>query len=269
MVERGLIVFNMYHNLVINADKHKFLFEELVKRDFKKKYKRTVLGFIWSMLSPLIMLGVLSFVFSHFFGKTIEYYGLYILAGQVVFSYFAEATNSGMNALYTNSNIFSKINLPKYLFVLSRSLTAGINFLFTLMIFFVFVFSYGIDLHISMLLIIYPIICLSIFNFGIGLFLSVIYVFFRDMQYLYSLLLQLFMYGSAIFYSIDILPSTMRYIFFFNPIYVYISYIRESVIYNSIPNLTLTILCLFYAGIALILGVFLYRKYNYKFIYYI
>lgn len=249
--------------------KNEFLFEELVKRDFKKKYKRTILGFVWSMLSPLIMLGVMSFVFSQFFGRMIEYYVLYILAGQIVFAYFSEATNTGMTALYTNASIFSKINLPKYLFVLSRSVSAGINFLLTIIIFFVFVFGYGIAPHFNMLLIIYPMICLMIFNFGVGLFLSALYVFFKDMQYLYSLLLQLLMYGSAIFYSIDILPSSVQFVFYLNPIYIYTTYIREAVIYNSTPGLFLNILIIAYAIGAFIIGWSIYKKYNYKFVYYI
>lgn len=248
---------------------NEFLFEELVKRDFKKKYKRTVLGVVWSMLSPLIMLGVMSFVFSQFFGRMIEYYVLYILAGQVVFSYFSEATNTGMTALYANANIFSKINLPKYLFVLSRSVSSGINFLLTIIIFFIFVFCYGIIPHFNMLLIIYPMICLMVFNFGVGLFLSALYIFFKDMQYLYSLLVQLLMYGSAIFYSIDIVPSSVRFIFYLNPIYIYTTYIREVVIYNSTPELFLNILSFIYAAIAFIIGWSIYKKYNYKFVYYI
>lgn len=259
----------MFKDKFLNIKKHKFLFEELVKRDFKKKYKRTILGFLWSMLSPLFMLGVMSFVFSQFFGRTIEYYVLYILAGQIVFAYFSESTNSGMIALLANASIFSKINVPKYLFVLSKNISALINFLLTIFIFFVFVFSYGIEINIKMLLIIYPIILLIIFNYGVGLFLSAIYIFFKDMQYLYSLILQVIMYGSAIFYNINILSENLQIIFYLNPVYVYILFIREVVIYSNIPDLFIWILALIYAVISLFLGMIIYRKYNYKFIYYI
>lgn len=256
-------------NFVIGMKKNQFLFEELVKRDFKKKYKRTILGFLWSMVSPLCMLGVLVFVFSHFFGRQIQYYPLYILSGQIVFSYFSEATNTGMVALFNNASIFSKINVPKYLFVLSRNISACINFLLTVGIFFVFVFSYGIELNWKMLLIVYPIICLIIFNYGVGLLLSALYIFFKDLQYLYSLFLQLMMYGSAIFYGIDILPSSMQFIFYLNPLYVYITCIRSVVIYNTLPEFTITLLCIGYAVLAILLGYYVYKKYNYKFIYYI
>lgn len=256
-------------NVIKETKKSQFLFEELVKRDFKKKYKRTILGFLWSMLSPLCMLGVLVFVFSHFFGRQIQYYPLYILSGQIVFSYFSEATNTGMVALFNNASIFSKINVPKYLFVLSRNISACINFGLTGSIFFIFVFSYGIALNWKMILIIYPIICLIIFNYGISLLLSALYIFFKDLQYLYSLFLQLMMYGSAIFYGIDILPSSMQFIFYLNPLYIYITYIRSVVIYGTLPETTITLLCILYATLAILLGGYVYKKNNYKFIYYI
>ena len=259
----------MYKNLIVEFEKHKFLFEELVKRDFKKKYKRTMLGFLWSMLAPLSMLGVISFVFSQFFGHNIENYVLYILAGQIVFAYFSESTNAGMTSLLNNANVFSKINVPKYLFVLSRNISALINFSLTLVIFFVFVFAYGVDLQLKMFLIIYPITCLIVFNFGVGLILSALYVFFRDLQYLYSLLLQILMYGSAIFYSIDILKGPVKTVFYFNPLYIYITYIRDIVIYNIIPPNMIMILCGVYAIMALLLGILVYKRYNHKFIYYI
>lgn len=259
----------MFSGILLEAKKNKFLLEELVKRDFKKKYKRTVLGFLWSMISPLMMLSVMSFVFSQFFGRSIEYYVVYILAGQIVFAYFSESTNTGMVALLGNASIFSKIKVPKYLFVLSRNISASINFGLTVLIFFAFVFAYGINPGFTMLFVFYPILCLILFNYGIGLILSALYIFFRDMQYLYSLLLQVMMYGSAIFYSTDILSKDLQTVFYFNPLYVYITFIRESVIYGKTPDLILWGLCLLYAVIALLVGLYFYKRYNYKFIYYI
>lgn len=259
----------MLENLKFMIEKNSFLFEELVKRDFKKKYKRTVLGIFWSLLSPLMMLGVISFVFSQFFGRTIEYFVLYVLAGQIVFAYFSESTNTGMVSLLNNANIFSKINVPKFLFVLSRNVSALINFILTVVIFFCFVFAYGIEPNLLMLLIFYPIICLIIFNYGIGLVLSAFYIFFRDMQYLYSLLLQIVMYGSAIFYSIDMLSKSYQVVFYFNPLYLYITFIRDVVIYNRIPELWFVVLCGLYAVTAMVFGLLIYKKYNYKFVYYI
>ena len=124
--------------------KYKFLFEELVKRDYKKRYKRTILGMAWSALSPLLMLTILSIIFDNFFGRSIEYYIVYLFSGQVIFNYFTEATNEGMLALVSNSSIFTKINVPKYLFLFSKNVSALINFGIILLIYFCFVAFEGI-----------------------------------------------------------------------------------------------------------------------------
>ena len=183
--------------------KHQFLFEELVKRDFKQKYKRTVLGMGWSLLSPLLQLIVMSVVFKQFFGRSMDHYTIYMFCGNLVFSYFKESTNGGMNALMANRGIFSKINVPKYMFLLSKNVSSLINFGLTLCIFFLFALIDGIDFGMHFIALIYPVICLIIFNIGIGLILSAMFVFFRDISYLYDIFTLLLMYMSAIFYTVD------------------------------------------------------------------
>ena len=248
---------------------YKFLFEELVKRDFKQKYKRTVLGMFWSILSPLLMLCVMATIFGNFFGRSTNYYVIYLFSGLVVFNYFTEATNSGMNSLMNNARIFSKINVPKHIFLLSRNVSSLINFGIVLVIYFMFVLYYGLPVTWKYVLLLYPIINLIIINIGVGLILSALYVFFRDIQYLYSLFTRVIMYGSAIFYNIDGLPVHLQKIFYFNPIYLCITYFRSIVIYNDVPALWIHLIMLGYACILLGLGFYVYRKFNYKFIYYI
>ena len=115
---------------------HQFMFEELVKRDFKQKYKRTVLGMAWSVLSPLLTLLVMRVVFTRFFGRDTPHYTTYLFAGNLMFSYFRESTNGGMQSLMSNASIFTKINVPKYMFLLSKNVSAVINFGLTLIVFF-------------------------------------------------------------------------------------------------------------------------------------
>lgn len=118
--------------------RHQFLFEELVKRDFKKKYKRTVLGMAWSILSPLLTLLVMKMVFSNFFGRNTEHYTTYLFCGNLIFSYFSESTSQGMSSLVSNSGIFTKVNVPKYLFLMSKNVQTLINFGLTMCVFVVF-----------------------------------------------------------------------------------------------------------------------------------
>lgn len=246
-----------------------FLFSELVKRDFKKKYKRTILGMFWSILSPLMMLSVLAIIFGNFFGSKIEHYIIYLFSGQVIFNYFVEATNEGMLALVSNASIFTKINVPKYLFLFSKNISALINFAIILLIYFGFVLLESISFSWHFLLLLYPIICLIFINLGIGLILSALFIFFKDIQYLYRLFTQVVMYGSAIFYSIDILPQNLQTLFYCNPIFVCITYFRSIVLNNTVPNLHLHLLLAGYALVLFSFGCWVYKKYNYKFLYYV
>lgn len=249
--------------------KHQFLFEELVKRDFKTKYKRTVLGVIWSVLSPLLTLLIMRLVFTHFFGGGIEHYTTYLFCGNLVFSYFNEASSQGMSSLLGNAGIFSKVNVPKYLFLFSKNVQTLINFGLTLCVFFVFCILDQITFTWKIILLLYPIACLLLFNIGVGLILSALYVFFRDVEYLWSVFLQLLMYMSAVFYSIDTYSQTVQYLFLLNPVYLFIRYFRKIVIEATIPSPWFHLLML--ADVALVLGVgcLMYKKYNTKFLYYI
>ena len=256
-------------NFKLKINRYKFLFEELVKRDYKKRYKRTILGMIWSILSPLLMLTVIAVIFGNFFGRTIEHYVIYLFSGQVIYSYFLEATNEGMLALVSNSSIFSKINVPKYLFLFSKNVSALINFGIILVIYFCFIAADGVGFTWNFLLLVYPIICLVFINLGIGLILSALYIFFKDIQYLYSLFTRVIMYGSAIFYSIDILPQHLQTLFYCNPIFVCITYFRSIVLHNTVPDLWLHLLLAGYALVLFGIGCCVYKKYNYKFLYYV
>lgn len=255
--------------MIRKLKKHQFLFEELVKRDFTKKYKRTVLGMAWSVLSPLMNLLIMWLVFSNFFGNNVDHYAIYLFAGQLVFSYFTDATNLGMNSLVGNAPIFSKVNVPKYLFLLSQNVSSLINFGLTLLIFFAFVAFDGIAFTWKFLLLIYPTVCLIVFNLGVGLILSALMVFFRDMQYLWGILTQLIMWLSAIFYTIDGYPYQTQCLFLANPIYLYIRYFRKIVIDGVIPTLQFHALGAFYALTVFGIGCYMYKRYNHEFLYYV
>ena len=117
---------------------NRLLFEELVKRDFKKKYKRTVLGMGWSLLMPLLTLLVMKIVFEQFFGRTINHFTTYLFCGLLTFNWFSESTNGGMRCLFANAGIFTKVNVPKYLFLFSINIQVLLNFALTLLVFFIF-----------------------------------------------------------------------------------------------------------------------------------
>ena len=236
------------NGIIQRFSQNQFLFEELVKRDFKQKYKRTILGMAWSVLSPLLNLLVMRIIFTHFFGEEIEHYTTYLFAGNLIFSFFRESTTGGMNSLMSNAHIFTKINVPKYMFLLTKNVSSIINFGLTLL---------------------YPICCLTIFNIGVGLILSALFVFFRDISYLYDVFTMLLMYMSAIFYTVDGYPAAIQRLFLCNPVYCVIKYVRLVVLEAKIPSAAFHLLLLFYAALAMLVGGLIYKKKNHEFLYYV
>lgn len=249
--------------------KYQFLFEELVKRDFKKKYKRTILGMAWSILAPLMQLLVMRLVFTQFFGRTTPHYTTYLFCGTLIFSYFSESSNQGMSSLVGNAAIFTKVNVPKYLFLLSKNVQTLINFGLTLIVFCVFCILDHIIFTWKFILLLYPICCLVLFNIGVGLILSALFVFFKDIQYLWTVFTQLLMYMSAIFYTIDSYSSTIQHLFLLNPMYLFIRYFRKIVIEAAVPTAWFHLLMLTDVVIVLGLGCWMYKKHNTRFLYYL
>ncbi len=249
--------------------KQGFLFSELVKRDFKKKYKRTVLGMAWSILSPLLTLLVMRVVFTQFFGRNMDHYTTYLFCGTLVFTQFNDSTSQGMATLMGNSGIFTKVNVPKYLFLLAKNVQTLINFGLTLCVFFVFCAIDGITFTWKVVFLIYPIICLVLFCIGMGLILSALFVFFRDTQYLWAVFTQLLMYLSAVFYTIDGYSYKVQCAFLLNPVYLFIRYFRKIVIDAAIPTVWFHLLMAADVVIAVGVGCWMYKKYNTKFLYYV
>lgn len=259
----------MIKNLFLRIKKNQFLFEELVKRDFKQKYKRTVLGMLWSLLLPLMQLFVMTIVFTRFFGNSIEHYSIYLFCGNLVFNYFKESTNSGMNAIISNTDVLTKVNVPKYLFLLSKNVSSLINFGLSIIVFLLYVLKEGLPITWNFLCLLYPTFWLLIFNIGVGLVLSALFVFFRDISYLYDIFTLMLMYCSAIFYSVQRFGGSVERYFLMNPLYCYIKYFRVVVLDGNIPSLQFHLLCAGYAIVAMIVGSFFYKKFNHKFLYYI
>ncbi len=248
---------------------YQFLFSELVKRDFKKKYKRTILGMAWSVLSPILTLIVMALVFTRVYGRNTPHYIIYLFCGNLVFSYFNDAVTQGMTSLMGNASIFTKVNVPKYLFLLSKNVQTLINFGLTLIVFFLFCIFDRITFTWRFIYLLYPICMLVFFNIGCGLILSALYVFFRDIQYLWSIFSLLLMYLSAIFYTLDRYPPVAQNLFYLNPVYVFIRYFRVVVIESAVPTVQLHLLILANVLIALGYGSYMYKKYNTRFLYYV
>ena len=248
---------------------HRFLLEELVKRDFDRKYKGSLLGTAWSVLNPLLTLLIMRLVFGHFFGGGIPHYTTYLFCGTVVFGFFSESTSEGLMALTGNAHIFTKVNVPKYLFLLAKNAQTLINFALTLCVFFLFCALDGVTFSWRFLALLYPITMLLLFNLGMGFILSALYVFYRDIQYFWGILTQFIMYLSAVFYSVDSFSPQIQNAFLLNPLYLFIRYFRKIVLDGVFPSVGFHALMAFDALAALFIGIWMYRKYDTEFLYYV
>lgn len=236
-----------------------FLLGALIRRDFIKKYKRTTLGILWSALSPLLLLITMDIIFGTFFGRKMPHYTIYLFSGLLLFNYFSSSTRGAMIALYSNAPIYSKVQVPKHYFVLSLSVARFIDFLVALAVYFIFVAVDGIAFSVRFVYLLYPIICLYFINLGIGMFLSTLYIFFRDINYLWPIICRIIMYASAIFYDVSILPGIVRRALSCNPLYMCIDYFRQLVIHSTVPSLEYHIVLGLMAVFCLVFGFVTYR----------
>ncbi|MGN0611666.1 MAG: ABC transporter permease [Ruminiclostridium sp.] len=268
--EKASVSINTSANLTF-ADKvkqNRFLFEELTKRDFKKKYKRAALGILWSVISPFLTFLIQFFVFGYIFKRLDSGFVVYVLSGTLMFTFFNNATTAGMFSMYSNGAILSKVKVPKSLFVLSSNSAAIFNFMLTLVVYFGFMIACGVSFGPHLLLMIFPIFCMIIFNIGVSYILSALFVFFKDIQYLYQIFTTLLSYISAIFYEIKAFPENLHILFYMNPIYQYISYMRELVMQSSVPSFAHHIVCLAFSFGMLGIGLLVHKKTEQKFVYY-
>ena len=249
----------LYHNFI----------NELIKRDIKKKYRRSILGIIWSMLNPLFMMIITAMVFSHLFRFDIKNFALYLLTGQLIFTFYAEATNFAMSSILENGSLIKKVYIPKYLFPLSRVLSSGVNLCFTIPALFLIMWYTNQEIHFTIFLSIIPLILLLIFCLGIGLILATIAVYFRDVFHLYGVFLSALNYATPIFYPKEIVPASYQFIIKYNPLYYYLEAFRNIVYSNSIPSADIWIICIGLSITSLGLGLYVFLKKQNNFVLYI
>jgi len=254
---------------IATFNRFKYLLFFLVKRDFVTRYRRSVLGVLWSMLNPLLTMIVMAMVFSYLFRTEIEYFPLYLLGGLIIFNFFSESTTMAMSSITSAGGIIKKVYVPKYIFPVSRVISSLVNMLFSLIAFILVFLALGAPLRFTMLLIPIPIIYTFIFSLGIGMILSSMTVFFRDITYLYGVFTLLLLYMSAIFYPVSILPESVQQILGLNPLHHYISYFRHLTLYGTVPGLWANAVCIGFAMAALCGGIYVSMSQQDKYILYL
>lgn len=237
-----------------------FVIRELTDRELKRKYSRSKLGIIWSILNPLLNMVVLSFIFSTMFHKSIENYPVYYLCGTVTFNFFSGGTSAAMTALEDNKNYLIKLKIPMRVFVISRVYTALVNFAYSLIAFIPILLIYQIKLGVSILFLPVIIGILLIFVLGISYMLSVACVFFGDIRHLWGIFTTLLLFMSAIFYPLESLSLTAQRVVSNNPLYLFVKCMRNVIYQNKFPSTEDVVVIAVWAVVVYVIGLQVFRN---------
>lgn len=208
--------------------KYRELLRNLVLRDVKIRYKRSALGFLWVMLDPLLMLLVFYVLFSGLFGGSVGKYPAYVMSGLIMWQFFSQGTKIASVTFISNRNLINKIYLPKVIFPLSVVSSSLVHFVFALVPLFIILLTSGVKFGLNLALLPYAVGIAFVFSLGMAMIVATLAVFFHDVIYIYDVMLLAWMYLSAIFYPVSILPERLQMLMSLNPLYHFISLFRAS-----------------------------------------
>ena len=251
-----------------------FVLKQLVAKDFKIKYRRSFLGVAWSVLNPLLMMVVMSIVFSTLLGSNIENFPLYLILGNITYAFMSDSTSKAVTSILEASPLLKKVKIDRFVFPVQKILFALVNFAFSLIAVAIVMLWYRVvpTWHLVWL----P-VCLGllmVFCIGIGLALSAATVFFRDIIHLWSVVLTAWNYLTPVFWDFQMLldrgaPAWTINIIKMNPMYGFVTFMRDIVLWQQNPSFEILLLCAVWAVVMLVIGMFVFRKTEHKFILYI
>lgn len=246
---------------VTNCVRYLPLLGNLIARGLKRKYRQSLLGYVWCVLNPLLVMLIMNFVFSHMFSSSIANFPVYLFCGRMMFSFITDATSAMENAIVSNGSLMRKTRVPYYMFPMSAFCTSVVNFAFSLVAFGLVLLFTGTP--VSEHILAYPLVLLEMFgfSFGLGLFLAQANVFIRDVNYLYAVFITGWMYLTPLFYPLSSLPEALQYaITYFNPACYYVDQARAIFLYHAWPDGALLLRGGIAAVVFLAIGLFSYGR---------
>ena len=267
-MDRHLVT--VFRNRLKNSWQYRDLLKQLVMRDIKLKYRRSFLGYLWSVLNPLLIMVVMAVVFSTMFRRNIENFPVYLFTGQMMFNFMNTSTHQAIFSITGNSALLKKTYVPKYIFTVSKIRSGLVDFFFSLGALLIVMIATRARFTPYLLLI--PLVALQLYIFcvGLGMFLAQANVFFRDIQYIYNAVTTAWMYLTPIFYPIDLLPDHVMWaVKHLNPMYFYVGQFRDLVYYGRMPGHIIILAGCTTAVLMLIIGVKSFLRTQNNFILYI
>jgi ABC-type polysaccharide/polyol phosphate export permease len=241
--------------------RYRDLVRALVARELKVRYRRSAIGFVWTMLQPLLTMLVLQTVFSSIFrGFSITNYPVYALAGVLFWNFFSQSIVSSMNSLRGNAQLLQKLPVPKAVFPLANVISGVVNLTFALVPLFLILLVTGHPLRPALLFLPVAIFLAALFTLGAGLLLSPLAVFFHDVVELVGVLLSLLMYLTPVFYPKEIVPENLRWVVRYNPIRSILETFRDPIYQGEVPPLSHLAVCTGIAILVFVLGFWVFRR---------
>ncbi len=246
---------------------NRFILRRMIYTNFKTRYKRSYLGVLWSLLNPLLNMIVFVVVFSQIFRYQVPHYPLYILSGQMVFTFFSASTAEAMMQILYNATMIRRVYLPKTIYILAGIAINGINLVLTFIPFLLIALVDKLEFSAQMLMIFPALTLLSCFVVGVSLVVATITPFLNDFSQIWSVIITLWTYLTPLFYPVDIIPEQWLPLYKLNPMYVYVTLFRDPLLYQSIPEVSLWIQGIVYGIVFLVFGWWLFTKNSNEFAY--
>ncbi len=246
-----------------------FIIVSLVSKDFKLKYRRSALGVAWSVLNPLLMMIVLTAVFSTFFRFSIENYPVYLILGNTIFGMVMDGAGAAMSSIIGSASLIKKVRVQKIIFPLEKVLFQLVNFAISLIAVAIVMVFLQIKPTFNLLFLPLLVFYAALFAMGLGLVLAALSVFFRDVIHIWGVVRTAWTYATPLFYPVSILPTWMMTFEQFNPMYRFVTYFRDIALWGNTPTLMQNLVCLGMGLVMLGIGILVFRKLQNRFIFYI
>ena len=266
------MLYNIYmYKLEVFNRRNRILLNELSKTDFKLRYQGSILGYLWAIIRPFLMFGTMYLVFAKFlrFGDEIPHYPVYLLVGTVLWNFFIECTNQGIQSLLIRSDLMRKIAFPKWIIVLSATTTALINLGINFVVIILFSFFSGIAPNLGWLLVPFLILELYLLSLGLALLLGSVNIKYRDVQSIWEVLIQALFYAVPIIYPIQMVAAYSNFtahLLMLNPIAQVIQDVRSLLVTDAtltsweiLPHFLLNFIPLLLVGLVFVAGMFVFK----------
>ncbi|WP_110877227.1 ABC transporter permease [Franconibacter helveticus] len=260
----GIMVFISFFSGLVS---YRVVLKQLIRQQVTLRYRRTIFGFLWTLLNPLLNMAVIATVFSIVMKFPIQNYAIFLFSAVIPWTMFSNTISQCSMSLLANENLFKKIYLPKQLFMTSSALSVLIDSLLSTVCLFIIAYFFGAKLSPALFFLPVSFAILFFFSYGLGLIFSIVSVFLRDMQYLIGVLLQALYFMTPIIYPVDAVPEQYKWVFSWNPMYYFVDLFRDPIYNSQLPNTHSIQLCLIFAAVSFVLGLYVFKVNDKKIIF--